>query len=132
MQDNATQRVQDALFPDLAGLAERGPVGRPTSPANGARHETHGQDDQPTPAAPHDGPAARVGLADVPLSLREFATVDRGQLAAHNWRFWDPGTAPAQAALEYRQRLGAWPAAVIRNPTGGQSLAGPVSAEVRP
>lgn len=64
MQDNATQRAQDALFPDLAGLAERGPAGRPTSPANGARHETHGQDDQPTPAAPHDGPAARVGLAE--------------------------------------------------------------------
>jgi hypothetical protein len=45
---------------------------------------------------------------------------------------WDPGTPAAQAALEYRARLGAWPAAVIRNPTGGHTLAGPLPAEVRP
>ena len=63
------------------------------------------------------------GLGDVPGELREFADVPPGGLA---WRFWDPGTPAAQAALEYRQRLGSWPAAVIRNPKGGHTLAGPV------
>jgi len=64
----------------------------------------------------------------VPRELREFADVPPGGLA---WRFWDPGTPAAQAALEYRQRLGAWPAAVIRNPAGGHTLAGPVTAEAQ-
>lgn len=77
-------------------------------------------------AAAHVDQAATWGLADVPAALREFAPADSERLRAHYWRAWLPGTAPAAAALEYRQRLGAWPAAVIRNPRGGATLAGPV------
>jgi len=64
-------------IPDLAGLAESGPVGRPTSPVAGASDKNHGPRVENAPAALHDGPAAHVGLADVPLSLREFATVEK-------------------------------------------------------
>jgi hypothetical protein len=71
---------------------------------------------------------ASWGLADVPGDLREFADLPPGGLL---WRAWTAGTPAAQAALEYWQRLGAWPAAVIRNPTGGHTLAGPVPVEVR-
>lgn len=110
----------DTLFPDLA---ETNPVGRPTSPGNGASQQTDGLNAQGALLAAHARHAAPVGLADVPGALRTFADVPLGRDA---WRFWDPGTAPAQAALEYRARLGAWPAAVIRNPKGGHTLAGPL------
>jgi len=116
------------LAPDLAGLP-----GRPTRPANDARHAIDGPDQEGHTAAAHVDQAATWGLADVPAALREFAPADSERLRADFWRAWLPGTAPAAAALAYRQRLGAWPAAVIRNPKGGATLAGPVPMiEVRP
>ena len=101
------------LAPDLTGPAER--LARP---ANGASDKTHG---------PHGQGGALPAPASVGRSWG-LADVSPGGLA---WRFGDPGTPAAQAALEYRARLGAWPAAVIRNPTGGHTLAGPLPAEVR-
>jgi len=114
------------LAPDLSGLA-----GRPTSPANDASHAIDGPRADGATAVPHGGQAGALGLDSVPVALREFADVDPGRLRASSWRAWTPGTAPAAAALAYRQRLGAWPAAVIRNPQGGATLAGPLPAEVR-
>lgn len=100
------------LAPDLTGPAER-----PTRPANEACDKTHGPHEQggalPAPASV----GRSWGLADVAGGLL--------------WRFGDPGPPAAQAAFEYHARLGAWPAAVIRNPTGGHTLAGPLPAEVR-
>ena len=111
---------------DVCGLT--GPE-RPTRPGSGASDQTHAPNGAggalPAPASG----ARSYGLADVPGALREFADVPPGRLA---WRAWTPGTPAAHAALEYRQRLGTWPAAVILSQPGGLTLAGPVPAEVRP
>lgn len=94
---------QLSLVPELAPDLT-GPADRLARPANGASDKTH-------------GPHGQGGALPAPASVG---------------RFGDPGTPAAQAALAYRARLGAWPAAVIRNPTGGHTLAGPLPAEVRP
>jgi len=53
------------LSPDRAGLAESGPVGRPTSPVAGASDKNHGPARANAPVKPYGGPVARVGLAEV-------------------------------------------------------------------
>ncbi len=53
------------LIPDLAGLAESGPVERPTSPVAGASDKNHGPARAIAPVKPYGGPVARVGLAEV-------------------------------------------------------------------
>jgi hypothetical protein len=107
------------LAPDLTG-----PAGRPTRPATDASQQRDGPHGQGGSLQAPASVGRSWGLVDVPGHLREFVNVPPGGLA---WRMWDPGTPAAQAALEYRQRLGTWPAAVIRNPTGGHTLAGPVA-----
>jgi len=104
------------LFDDLTETALQAP-------------QTDGGDKNPVLCGenPTGGRPASVGrscgLGDVPGELRTFAAVPSGGLT---WRAWTPGTTPAQAALEYRQRLGSWPAAVIVGNPGGLTLAGPV------
>lgn len=116
---------QVALFPDLAAdVPEFDPLQTARTGANGASHVTDGLNEKGIPAAAHVDQVQPWGLADVPDALRVFADVLPGRDA---WRAWTADTAPAHAALEYRQRLGTWPAAVIRNPRGGAVLAGPVT-----
>lgn len=118
---------QLSLNSDLApNVPETGPKNGPTSPAFDASHITDGFDAQGAVTASGVAPAPILGLADVPARLRSFADVPAGLLMTRNWRAWTADTAPEVAALEYRRRLGAWPAAVIRNPKGGHTLAGPM------
>ena len=106
-------------FSDLTG-----PAGRPTRPATDASQQRDGPHEEPTTGGRPGSVGRFWGLEDVPDELRQFADVPPGGRA---WRMWDPGTPAAQAALEYRQRLGTWPAAVIRNPKVGHTLAGPLA-----